>query len=58
MTLVGLLVGETADVGSIGIHDEDIVVAIGVGDKGDLCAIRGPDRVAVVVAVVCDLFGC
>ena len=45
-------------ISTIDIHDENIVVAIGIGDIGDLFAVRRPGRAAIIVRVVRKLFGC
>ena len=42
--------------GAVGVHDEDIVLSVGVGHVGDLLAVGRPDRGIVVIEVGGELF--
>ena len=55
--VVGLAVGQTVHAGAVGIHDEDIVLPVGIRHIGDLLAVGRPDRGIVVIDIAGKLFG-
>lgn len=55
MAVIELIVGHAAHVGAVGIHDEDIIAAIGVGDIGDLFAVGRPDGAVVAIYIIGEL---
>src|SRR5262249_53667565 len=50
-------VGQQADAGTIGVHDENLVAGVAIGAEGDLGTVGRPGRPAIERGVVAEIAG-